>query len=100
MRCPTYATGSGVRHSQLARDPEFQLASARSEAGILPGSTSGVGRLPPNQFIPTPFSPRGAKLRETNSPSAFGFDPNKRRALAIEKRGRAIKSRNHNASND
>jgi hypothetical protein len=44
VRCPTYATESGVRHSQLARDPEFQLASARSEAGILSGSTSGVGR--------------------------------------------------------
>jgi len=43
VRRPTYATGSGVRHSQLARDPEFQLASVRSEAGILPGSTSGVG---------------------------------------------------------
>ena len=58
------------------------------------------GRLPPNQFISTPFSPRRARLRETNSPSAFGFDPNKRRALAIEKRGTAIKSRNHNASKD
>jgi hypothetical protein len=38
--------------TQLARDPEFQLASGRYGAGILPGSTSGVGRLLPDRRGP------------------------------------------------
>jgi hypothetical protein len=38
----TYAIKSGIRHSQLARGPKFQLPSVRAGAGILPGSANAV----------------------------------------------------------
>ena len=74
---PTYATGSGVRHSQLARDPEFQLASVRSEAGILPGSTSAVGRQLPLASSRRAFSRITLSYRSEPATTANGPVPSR-----------------------